>query len=89
MALAVFLYGHGIQAPGALGQRLIDDSFYLCLNGTRETLPFGLPASDWFVRGSKIIDTRLVHAAADEPEFQAGDEVPIAARSIVVFRHLE
>ncbi len=88
-AMAVFLYGRGIPGPGAQGQRLIDDSFYLCLNGTRETLAFGLPASDWFVRWSKTIDTSLVKPAADGPEFLAGDEVPIPARSVVVFRHLE
>jgi isoamylase len=87
-SMAVFLYGRGIRAPDAQGQRLTDDSFYLCLNGDRETLTFALPTSDWFVRWSRVIDTSQPQPMEDGQEIEAGDEVLIPARSVVVFRHV-
>jgi isoamylase len=87
-SMAVFLYGRGIQAPGPQGERLTDDSFYLCLNGDPDPVTFLLPASEWFERWHKVIDTSQEQLAPSPEDNQAGSDVVIPPRSFVVFRHV-
>jgi len=87
-SLGVFLNGDAIASRGRRGERIADDSFYLLFNAHHEPLPFTLPDRDWGRRWSVVLDT-----AADErpstDRFRAGEQVPCAARSIVVLRRTE
>ncbi len=101
LTVAVFVYGRSIPTPTPRGERIRDDSFFVCFNGDHEPRSFLLPASDWFVHWAKVIDTSQAPAGGDGPKgesakaagaedqtISAGDEVPIPPRSVVVFRHI-
>jgi isoamylase len=89
-SLGVFLNGSAIQTLDARGEPVVDDSFYLAFNASSEPLPFRLPdgaAWGWIT----MLDTETgeVHADGGGHEVAAGEEVPIAGRSLRVFRRLE
>jgi glycogen operon protein len=99
-ALAVFLYGHGVPPSGPNGECRRDDSFFVCFNSGQESRTFMLPASDWFLHWTKVIDTSVVPAqatgataettaagGAGERFYTAGDEVPLPPWSVVVLRN--
>jgi glycogen operon protein len=86
-SLAVFLNGRAIQGAGPRGERVLNDSFYLMFNAHHEPLPFTLPASEWFTRWVKAIDTARARPFGDERAFEAGQEVTVEGRSLMVFRH--
>ncbi len=87
-ALAVFLDGNGIHGLAADGQRVIDRSFYLLINGSAKPVNFTLPASDWLVHWEKVLDTNETVPAAEPTSLRAEDDVQVEARSLVVLRQL-
>jgi glycogen operon protein len=88
--LAVFLYGRGNLALQDDGRPILDDSFYLMFNAQAEPLTFTLPGSDWFMLWDKVLDTAdpAVGTGGQPPErLEAGQDVQVAGRSIVVLQH--
>ncbi len=81
----VFLNGAAIPEPDARGQRIIDDDFLVLYNAAPEDQPFVLPPEEWGDWWQSEVDT-----APDEldPEwYQAGAEVVVQPRSLIVLRH--
>jgi isoamylase len=56
-SLAVFLNGRGIHTPGPLGEKIIDDNFYIIFNGHDESLDFKLPDAKYGKSWIKVLDT--------------------------------
>ncbi len=94
-ALGVFLNGGAIQTLDGRGEPVVDASFYIAFNGFEQPLPFRLPdGDDWGRREQAWItvldtDSGEVHADGGGKEVAPGEEVPIAGRSLRVFRRLE
>jgi glycogen operon protein len=84
-SLAVFLNGQGIPEADARGQRVVDDSFMLLFNASDEPIEFSLPDRDWGAAWQEVIrcETGVV---GDGPSWNAGDQVPTAARDVVVLQ---
>jgi glycogen operon protein len=83
-ALGMFLNGDEISEPGPRGQRIVDDSFVVLLNGPT-AVDFRLPGKQWASAFELVLDS------ADHREglfFPAGDEVGLLAYSLVVLRKI-
>jgi glycogen operon protein len=84
-SLGVFLNGDAIPSLDPRGEQVTDDSFYVLFNAHHEPLPFRLPARpEWGERWKKVLDTDAVVPGEEEPVYEAGAEVPVAARGVVV-----
>ncbi|MFP5318231.1 MAG: glycogen debranching protein GlgX [Acidimicrobiia bacterium] len=91
-ALGMFLNGHEIAEPGLRGERLVDDSFLVLLNGGHENVPFNIPDEKWAQTYELIIDTAIGYTAT-HPQgllegviLAGGDDFDLEARSVVVLR---
>jgi glycogen operon protein len=82
-AVAYLLNGAAIVEPGPHGERIIDDSLFVVVNGSPDTVTFTLPTGSWPSNWFRSIDTAEVGA---EPlaNVRAGDRIDAIGRSIVV-----
>jgi glycogen operon protein len=87
-SLGVFLNGEGLTTPDRQGKRVVDDSFYVLFNAHHEPLPFTLPTREWGQRWVTVLDTNASIPQESEPVYEAGQQVPAAARSLVVLRRV-
>ena len=89
-ALSVFLDGNQIPSPGPKGERISDDSFLLFFNAHYELIEFSLPNClglddrEWVV----VLDTKEPRFAQEEKIYTNGNNVPVAARSLVLLRRV-
>jgi glycogen operon protein len=86
--LGVFLNGEGIITPGARGERILDDSFYIAFNAHHEPTSFHIPR----VLGGRwrlVMDTgRGFVAAGVAPRWAAGDAIDVAPRTLALLQRL-
>jgi len=81
----VFLNGDAIPSLDPRGERVTDDSFHVLFNGHYEPLPFRLPGRpEWGERWKKVLDTNEPVPREEGEIHEAGGEVPVAARGVVV-----
>ncbi|RRR46353.1 glycogen debranching enzyme GlgX [Mycolicibacter terrae] len=83
--IMVFLNGEAIREPDVRGQRVVDDSFVLCFNAHEETVGFAVPGGDYAQEWTVELDTASP-VSPDEQPVQAGGEIPVPARSLLVLR---
>jgi len=87
-AMGMLLRGDAIGEVDERGEPVRDDTFYLVLNGRPEGVAARLPAGGsehWAL----VFDTAAEASFPDEPhEFEASDDVPVAARSVVLLRRV-
>jgi glycogen operon protein len=88
-SLGVFLNGRGIRTPDDHGQPVSDDSFYLLFNAHDAPVAFKIPESDFYDRWVKVLDTDQPSPDQDAETYQAGDQVMVAGRSLVVLCYAE
>ncbi|MEQ8757032.1 MAG: glycogen debranching protein GlgX [Coleofasciculus sp. G1-WW12-02] len=85
-AIGIFLNGEEIAARGDEGERVMDDSFFLCFNAHYEmiefTLPPGLQDREWLV----LIDTDKPRFIEEEISYTEDKPIPVTARSVMVLR---
>ncbi len=83
-SIGVFLNGEGIPSPDRWGRRVVDDDFYLVLNGHYDPLVFTMP--DALARGGtwrRVLDTSSPGAQAVHDDDTAyGPRFELAGRSI-------
>jgi glycogen operon protein len=89
-ALGMFLNGDEIAEPGPRGERIVDESFLVLLNGASFT-QFVLPDAKWAQTYELVLDTAIGYAAPHAPGLEGvglkgGDEFDLDARSVVVLR---
>jgi isoamylase len=87
--LGVFLNGEEIPDRDRRGERVVDDSFMLLLNGGGEPALFTLPGEPWAKEYELLADTALAFVrppGADAPSYMAGEQLSMASRSMAVLR---
>ncbi len=85
-AVAVFLNGEAIMAPDAQGRPVVDDHFVLIFNANNQPLQFTVPEVVPEAQWSVAVHTAAEAPLADDELLTAGDDLAVAARSIVVLR---
>ncbi len=85
-SLGVYLNGGAIPNPNPKGEPVTDDSFYLIFNAHYEELNFTLPPDTW--GGSWLVEMDTLRGWLEEEKLlEAGQEIAVAARCMVVLRH--
>ena len=84
LALGVYLDGSDDPDTGPDGQPMLDDDFLVLVNAWWEPLAFTVPASRAGQTWQTDIDSFDPAGAA--PRRQAGDQVTVGPRSVVVLR---
>ncbi|MFF0310086.1 glycogen debranching protein GlgX [Streptosporangium sp. NPDC004379] len=85
-SLAVFLNGDAITEPDRRGRRTRDDSFLLMFNAHHDVIGFTIP-KDYGEMWMTEIDTAMP-ITVDTRMCRAGEEVPVAGRSVRVLRRV-
>jgi isoamylase len=89
VALGVFLNGQEISEPGPRGERIVDESFLLLLNGP-DPVEFRLPNGKWASSFELMLDSSLGYARHENDRegvtLLADEELSLAPRSLVVLR---
>ncbi|WP_291049075.1 glycogen debranching protein GlgX [Herbiconiux sp.] len=83
-SVGVFLNGQGIRARDPRGNPLSDVNFLLYFNAHDEDQEFTLPSAEYAPSWDVVIDT--AGEAADSQVFEAGGQLTVGARSMVVLR---
>ncbi|MGN6607851.1 MAG: glycogen debranching protein GlgX [Jatrophihabitans sp.] len=86
-AIAVYLNGEGLREVDSRGQRVTDDSFYLCFNADPDAIEFTLPEASFGERWELVIDTENP-TPVDTDVLPAGGVIKVGGRSVVVLRRL-
>jgi glycogen operon protein len=83
-SIAVYLNGEGIPDRDARGQRVTDDSFYLCFSAHDDAIDFATPGEEYCSQWRVIVDTMV----AEEPGHLvgAGEKISVGPRALVVLR---
>jgi isoamylase len=95
-SIGVLLNGEAIPDPDPRGERVTDDSFLLLFNADSETQRFRIPVGDWGEHWVTVLDTDHLeplgsswHPGLGEGEpVKAGDDLEVAARSILLLRRV-
>ncbi|AKS31320.1 glycogen debranching protein GlgX [Mycolicibacterium goodii] len=82
-SMAVYLNGQGIPDRDERGQRVVDDSFYMCFNAHHEPIEFVLPSSDFAERWVEVINTA---ADCNTEPLDAGARVTVESRGLLVLQ---
>jgi isoamylase len=85
-SIGIFLNGASIPNPNPRGEPVTDDNFYVICNAHHEPLNFTLPGTDWGESWVKELDTQTGWLEKDG-SLQAGDQIEVEARSVVVLRN--
>jgi isoamylase len=80
-SLAVFLNGQKIRGSGLMGEKIIDDSFYIVFNAHTEPLAYKLPDEQYGEKWQLVLSTAGV---GEGTQFGPGEFVSAEGRSIVV-----
>ena len=83
--LTVFLNGEEIATPTHKGEQILDDSFLLMFNAHYEPLEFSLPQGLRDRKWRLLIDTKEGFVKRTKT-YRKADQIPVAARSLVVLR---
>jgi glycogen operon protein len=89
-SLGVFLNGDAMESRDERGEPITDDSFYVLFNAHHEPIPFRLPARpEWGQRWRKVLDTAEALLGESEETVEAGSEVAVGGRTVVVLEKVE
>jgi glycogen operon protein len=87
--IAVFLNGHGIPEPDALGEPIVDDSFLLLFNPLPEGVTFTVPGAAYGDLWEVVIDSADPLLATPERQrgtVKPGARVEADAHTVIVLR---
>jgi isoamylase len=84
-SIAVFLDGQALPERDRRGERVVDDSFLLCFNAHDHEVDFVVPPEDYAQQWTVELDTTDPRGDA-ELVVNDGDQLPVAARSVLVLR---
>ena len=86
-SVSVFLNGDGIREPDVRGERVTDASFFLLFNAYEEPLDFTVPEIGAGESWQVVVDTEQpLHDEVDPRSVKSGDQLTVAARTILVLR---
>lgn len=87
-SLCVFMNGEGIPDPDRLGERVVDDNFYILFNAHFEPLDFVLPEEEWSQRWAEVLATDRYRKDNSARRYKAGETVSVESRAMVVLQHV-
>jgi isoamylase len=85
-ALAVFLWGNGLNEVDARGRTVRDDSFVLLFNADAQGVDFVLPSTLRLDRGELLVDTSSPRAPAPGTAFDPAERYALAGRALALIR---
>jgi glycogen operon protein len=86
-SVAVYLNGFGILDLDARGQRVTDNSFFLCFNAHHEPIEFTLPPAEFGQAWVPVVDTSAATTNSEDQEpIPVGSAVRVEARAMVVLQ---
>jgi glycogen operon protein len=87
--LGVYLNGRAIPSPGPSGERIVDASFFLCLNATHEPVEFRLPDETWARRWREVLDTERGWCDDAAPERAHAELRAVPPLTLVLLQRLD
>jgi isoamylase len=89
-ALGMFLNGQQIAEPGPRGERIVDESYLVLLNGAKP-VQFQLPDAQWADTYELVLDTSFGYTAShpigwEGVVLKGGDDLDLEPHSVVVLR---
>jgi len=84
-SVGVFLNGWAIPEPDPRGERIVDDSFLILFNASHEAIDFTLPAAEYGLSWTVVLDTDS--QLAEGEQLAAATTTRAGARSVVVLTH--
>jgi isoamylase len=88
-SLMVFMNGKALPSRGPKGEAILDDTFLLCFNAHYEPLAFQTPDESYGRRWRRVIDTADPDCANGPDDIQAGGEITLESRSMMVLQLAE
>ncbi|HSU49572.1 MAG TPA: glycogen debranching protein GlgX [Segetibacter sp.] len=88
-SLGVYLNGLGIRTLGPKGEQILDDSFYVIFNAYHDQLAYTLPPKRFGQHWTKMLDTAKNEIVDHEGSFEAGEEIVVEGRSVVVLKQVD
>jgi glycogen operon protein len=86
-SVALFLNGEGVHTRGAMGERIVDDSFLVLFHDDPAPVSFVLPPDAWGKQWQRLLDTRNTAPDRDDgPVSAAGESVTVDGRAVVLLR---
>jgi isoamylase len=89
-SFAVFINGRGMRARTILGQRVVDDSFYLIFNAYKGCIDYKLPSKEYAKTWTKVLDTskgKVIVEGFEDEVFQADESITVHDNSLLLLRH--
>ncbi|MBD0292455.1 MAG: glycogen debranching protein GlgX [Jiangellaceae bacterium] len=83
--ISVFFAGDAIDTRGPHGERIVGDSFLLCLHADADPVEVSLPSEEWAQSYQVVFDTTMA-AEAPQTTYDPGDTVTLTGRSILLLR---
>lgn len=87
-SIAIYLNGRGLRCVNEVGEKMVDDSFYVIFNAHHDAIEFALPAEKYAKGWERLLDTS-VWKTEDKKSYAAGDKVQVPGHSISLFIHKE
>jgi glycogen operon protein len=90
--IGLLLTADALDWRSATGEPVVDDSFLVLLNGSREDVEFTIPAYEWGTRWAPVIDT--TRSTIDLPPqsasggIDAATRVTLAANTVLVYQRI-
>ncbi|GAB3181557.1 glycogen debranching protein GlgX [Telluribacter humicola] len=85
-SLAVYLNGKGLRSVGSMGEKIVDDSFYVIFNAHHEPLSYKLPSSKYGKKWIKIMDTSEDMLSEEGEVYEAEESIEIPNRSVILLK---
>jgi isoamylase len=85
----VFLNGQAIPSLGPRGERVVDDSFLVLFNAHYEPLQYVLPDGPFGQSWTRVIDTTTGEVEPEDEIREAGSDLTLESRSLVVLRKVQ
>lgn len=87
-SIAIYLNGKGLRCVNDVGEKMVDDTFYVIFNAHHDTIEFALPPEKYAKEWQRLLDTS-VWKTEDKNTYAAGSKVAVPGHSISLFIHQE
>jgi glycogen debranching enzyme GlgX len=84
--VGMFVSGAPLRSPGPRGEQQVDRSFMIWLNSGADAAELHVPENDWVQAGEVVLSTDA--ALREGSTVKAGEDLTLAARSVLVLRQL-
>ena len=88
-SFGVYLNGTKLPSADALGDPIVDDTFYLLFNAHHNPLGFILPPEHWGLRWTQVLYTHEPISGRGGRIYRAGQAVRVDGRSLMLLRRLD